>query len=446
MSRRSAQAAVGAGAILALILATCTPTQSAQALPMYAQRSGRTCANCHESPTLDSPEGWENPELAARKCNMSCMSCHVSPTGGGLRNTGGRYYGRSTLAMTHTEERSYSDHGREALPSGLLWRVHQQAPPMPAGGEPHGGDAGPEQVEHDMALWDDRYDDLNADPTWQLGGDARVAYWSGNGKTFPMQANLHGAWHPLEHLTLQGTVAATSRESSRPLYAREATLMVHELPYMGWVRAGTFLPAYGLYLDDHTRITREWVEQDVSTSLDTVYGVEVGIAPNYPHASASVFANADGGWGTSLTAGWRDLAWSVGGSAMLKQRQGQGRGDLAVMGFNYGFNPFALSNGVPLSLMGETSVGRRTLGDTTKAFMASELEGWWLLRNGVNARFIAEVGNPDLSSKGWQTRYSTGLDISPIPGLTLSGLGRVAVVPGSGEVGRDVLLQAHVWF
>ena len=24
----------------------------AEALPIYAQRSGRTCANCHESPTL----------------------------------------------------------------------------------------------------------------------------------------------------------------------------------------------------------------------------------------------------------------------------------------------------------------------------------------------------------------------------------------------------------
>ena len=447
------QACLGAGAVFALALATCQPAAPAQALPMYALRSGRTCANCHESPTLDDPDGWVNPDLSERKCNMSCMSCHVSPTGGGLRNTGGRYYGRSTMAMFHTEERSYSDNGRELLPNDVRWKVHTKlAPPMPAWGA-SSGDEGPEGDEHAMAFWDSRYDDLNADPTWQLGGDFRVAWWSGNGRTFPMQANLHGAWHPAEHITAQGTIAATSRQSRKaeedpgnPVYAREATVMLHELPYMSWVRAGTFLPAYGMYIDDHTKLTREWVEQDVSSRMDTVYGVEVGTAPNYPHASISAFANKDGGWGTAVTAGWRDLAWSFSGSTMIKQRGGQGRGDLAVVGFSYGFNPFELNNHLPLTLMGETSVGQRTLGGTTQVFMASHLEAWWMLRNGINARLLHEVGNTELGTPSWQHRSSAGLDITPIPGLTLSGIGRVTMSPGAGVVGQDVLLQAHVWF
>lgn len=33
-----------------------TPSVAA-ALPMYAQRSGRTCANCHVSPTYEDPDG-----------------------------------------------------------------------------------------------------------------------------------------------------------------------------------------------------------------------------------------------------------------------------------------------------------------------------------------------------------------------------------------------------
>ncbi len=43
----------------------------AEALPMYAQRSGRTCANCHVSPTLEDEKGWENPELMTESARCS---------------------------------------------------------------------------------------------------------------------------------------------------------------------------------------------------------------------------------------------------------------------------------------------------------------------------------------------------------------------------------------
>ncbi|MEO1173319.1 MAG: hypothetical protein AAFX94_14900, partial [Myxococcota bacterium] len=91
-----------------------------EALPMYAMRSARTCGNCHLSPTYEDPDGWDNPELAYRKCNMSCMACHVNPTGGGMRAVGGRYYGQSTLSMYTLQERSYSDTGRELFSAKTL--------------------------------------------------------------------------------------------------------------------------------------------------------------------------------------------------------------------------------------------------------------------------------------------------------------------------------------
>ena len=54
MDRILGGAAVAAAVIGVLVLSA---NQPAEALPMYAQRSGRSCANCHVSPTLEDPEG-----------------------------------------------------------------------------------------------------------------------------------------------------------------------------------------------------------------------------------------------------------------------------------------------------------------------------------------------------------------------------------------------------
>ena len=179
-------------------------SSSAEALPMYALRSGRTCGNCHVSPTYQDERGFENPDLPERKCNMSCISCHTNPTGGGLRNASGRYYGQSTLAMLPLQERSYHDYDRELLSAELVRdfrsrftrRLRGAADAMPAeqripydfaavkDGEGQGQDGGwsnfgkPALHPSRYAYWDGRYNDLNADPMVNLGADIRAAYWS----------------------------------------------------------------------------------------------------------------------------------------------------------------------------------------------------------------------------------------------------------------------------
>lgn len=448
-------------------------TTLAHALPQYAQRSGRSCANCHVSPTLEDEEGWENPELWDRKCTMACIACHTDPTGGGARNTSGRYYSQSTLALVHFQDRDYADHGREVFDNDFLWKVQQFARrdlpegrtipsnseeaeagigqpakgPWQAVGEPAGG-------HQTMAYWDGRYATMNADPLFQIGGDARLAYWSGTGTFFPMQADLHASLHPVHHLTFAGTLAARGRtnglvQPEARFFPRRLFVMAHELPGMSWVKAGLFMPSFGTFTADHTQPTRSLFEMNVNGSQDVVAGVEVGTAPNYPFVVASVFANdtsmltggeADTGWGAAVNGGWRDLAWSLTGHAQVRQRQQQGRGDLYAVGVAGGLNPAEFTP-VPLTWLGEVTAGQRVVGDVVSNPVAAFSELGLRPLNGVVLFQKSDV----LVEGGLQHRHGGGVQITPVPGWSLEGTARAVFVPGM-PVGSDVLAQTHLWF
>lgn len=445
----------------------------AQALPLYGQRSGRSCANCHVSPTLEDDEGWENPELLDRKCTLSCVSCHVDPTGGGLRNASGRYYARSTLGLVHTEDRDYSDHGREVFSSDFLWKVQQVTRRSPPEGRTIPSDLeearegigdgakGPWQAVGDplggtatMAFWDGRYGALNADPLFQVSGDGRLAYWSGTDTFFPMQADLHGAFHPVHHLTFAATAAARGSTSgfSQPqarFFPRRAFVMLHELPGMSWAKAGLFMPAFGTFSADHTRPTRSRFEMDLTGSDDVVAGVEVGTAPNYPFLVGSVFANdtsaitggnADRGWGAALQGGYRELAWSLTGHAQVRRRQGQGRGDLTAVGIAGSWNPAEYTS-VPLTWLGEVTAGQRVVGDLTSWPVAATSELSLRPWNGIVVGEVSDV----LWEGGLQHRHGPMVQVMPFPGLSLEATVRAVVSPGM-PVGTDVLAQTHLWF
>ncbi|MCB9765551.1 MAG: hypothetical protein H6739_37600 [Alphaproteobacteria bacterium] len=466
-----ALAALSGAAVLAL-------SEPAQALPMYAQRSGRTCANCHVSPTLEDPEGWDNPELLQRKCTLSCVSCHTDPTGGGMRNASGRYYGQSTVAIVPTQERSYSDHHRELLSSDQIWRIQQFLDADPKTTEAHGertipsdwteaqagvgaGQTGNQAAwghplggDDVMAFWDGRYDDLNADPLLNLSGDFRAAWWSGSRTFFPMQAELSASLHPMHHLMFMGTVAAKGHTTggAGPVFPRRAFVMANELPGMSWVKAGIFMPSFGTYTDDHTLYVREGFEQDVSDPDDTVLGVEVGTAPNYPFAQASVFLDdpaqllgpvPGAGWGAAVNGGFRDLGWSLSGHAQLRDRDGKGKGDLLAAGVAWGFNPAYYLERVPMTLLGEVSMGRRTVGGSSEAFAASWAEASWMVRNGVTAKARHEMKLPT-STMVLEQRYGLGVDVGLLPGVTLGAMGRVS--PYGGVWRKDLFVQAHLWF
>lgn len=473
---------------LLLLLVLLLAPSSAFALPMYAQRSGRTCGNCHVSPTYQDQDGWENPELSKRKCNMSCQGCHTNPLGGGLRNTSGRYYGQSTLSMFSLQERSYSDYGREVLPAAVANRLRlQYSAQIPGRGgkktipsnwkeaqEGVGGDqtegwnvfGRPFGEASEYAYWDGRYGDLNPDPMVQLGGDFRFAYFSGSKSFFPMQADLHASVHPIEHVTAMGTLAARGRtagpvatftQERLPFFARNAFLMAHEFPMMAYAKAGIFMPSFGTYIDDHTSFTREFLEMDVSNADDTVLGVELGMAPNYPFAQVSFFRNMtpygapDGtnpGFGGAANFGWRDLGFSVTGSLMLKRRDLEARGNLDAASVGWGFNPAYFWEGLPLTYMGEFAIGRRQrpLTGDNAPFWAMYHEVWWTVFNGISVRGKYDAGSRDADlANNLEHRFSAALDISPVPGVTFIAQGRVLLHPDTGP-SADVFIHTHLWF
>lgn len=444
---------------------------TAAALPLYAQRSGRTCGNCHVSPTLEDPEGWHNPELLRRKCTMSCVVCHTDPTGGGLRNTSGRYFGASTVSVLSSQERSYSDLDRELLSSETLWRWRQRLSRPPAGqgrtvpsdrdeveagigagqsGNLWAAGGSPEPIE--MSFWDGRYANLSADPRIQLGGDARLAWYSGTSTVFPMQLELHGAVHPVHHLTATGTLAARSTEDGRGVHARRLFAMIHELPGMAWARAGVFQPSFGTLLDDHTAPIRTLFEASAAAPINTVWGLEVGAAPNYPFAQASVFlhdtsalgSDPDQGGGAAVHGGWRDLDWSLSGHAQIRRRRRQGQGDLEAVGIAWGLSPRSTWSSVPITWLGELTTGRRTTEDQVAVPVAAMGELSALIRNGIVARIRSDAWG-ELARPGLQQRHGLVLVVSPLPGLTMEGTSRVLITP-AGTPRADALAQLHVWF
>lgn len=457
------------------------------ATPLYTARAGRTCDNCHTSPNL-----WHDPDdIGQRKCTLSCASCHVDPNGGGLRNVSGRYYSRSTLSLLAFADRPLDD---LAVDPGAIRRWLDGDPePAQPGTEPSSGPIAPADrpldprpagspkandgpnwgrpafhASSEMALLDGRYGDLNADPLLQLGGDARFGYWSPGSLVFPMQLDLHAAVHPVEHLTVSTTVGArgrargfdaTAREDP-PILARDLWVMTHEWPYLGYARVGRFLPAFGWRLDDHTTYTRRPFGMSQEDPGNRVVGAEVGYSGNYPYASLSAFKPAprtgsnpfatDDGWGSAVSAGWRDLGWSLGGSAMIRSRPLGGGGDTLDTSVQWSLNPWRWWKNVPVTYLGELAYGRlqRPFSGNETWQLAQFHQLSWTVHSGIIVHAGYDFWDPDQEVVEDEIhRPRVALELIFLPGLTLRTDVRVGIpAGGAGEEPADVFVQLHGWF
>ena len=454
---------------------------TAHATPMYAARSARTCDNCHVTPNK-----WVNPPIPQRKCNMSCQVCHVDPTGGGARNAAGRFFGRSTLPMIATSPRPTDDWDRNVPMIGRRDRATTYDHNLPRGPNTFAAAAEkfpefeaaiadgwawgtPGGKPHRYGLLQGRYERLNADPVLRVGVDMRLAALLSGPLYFPMQIDIPVVAHPVHHLTLLVNTGARGRSSGyaetfsedHSFYFREAFVMVHEIPFQAYAKAGRFVPSFGLRLDDHTSHIRRGFELDGALPESRVSGLEIGAMPNYPFVNLSWFrmtarqhspnrwdiADGDDGWGTAVNAGWRDLSWSVGASALFRRRDVSDGGDTSSYGIYGVLNPWRNRKQLPLTYQAEYDFGnlQRPSGRRTQqAAFYQELN--WVAYNGVVVLLAHDWADPDGEIVDDEDhRLQLGLQVTPVAGVTIDGRFR-ALMPASGKFAdSDLFIQVHLY-
>jgi hypothetical protein len=190
-----------------------------------------------------SPRPADALPLYAARQGLPCKACHFDPQGGGARREFGFLYERNRHDLT-PEER-WADIGlSNKLGDALYFGTNLRQQYLFA---------------------------------HQFGSDSTDV-----STFFPMQGALYVVFAPLPQVTVQ---------YNRDLRAtRDAWVMVHDLPYGLYVRAGQFRVPFGMRIDDHTGAMRAGFRDALNGSFGTSGflpydprsvegGVEAGITP-----------------------------------------------------------------------------------------------------------------------------------------------------------------------
>jgi hypothetical protein len=288
-----------------------------------------------------------------------------------------------------------------------------------------------------------------------------------------MQIDVQVAAQPYQHLTAYLNAGALSKvqgfeattESEPPFAAKEAFLMVHELPFNGYLKAGRFLPQFGVRQEDHTSFTRRDFELDQGILESRAFGVELGVNANYPYANVALFRpgprdefyRSDNdvptfgvdGLGASLNVGYRELGWQLGASLLTRSRKLEDGGDTRSVSVQWGLNPWFYFDRLPLTYTGEYVFGtleRSFSGQQTQQF-ASFHELNYTPLNGINLKAKIDLADSDFAVRDdHQVRYSIAGEVIILPGVKLSLSARVVALPGAEVVyGRDLFVQLRLW-
>ena len=426
---------------------------SAGATPLYSVDSSHACNTCHVEPI-----GWENPDYSDRRCSLDCQGCHISPTGGGARTPLGQFYGREILAMFG---------GRPSATANPMQYLQDGAPSEGRYSLFGGGFEGwwPGDVAHRDI--DDRYGSINPSPTWQVGSDIRMAIFDsfsdeddpsteeteGNVVWFPMELQLYLATHPTANTTVYADIGYQGRRDSVSdnavdrIWLREAFVMLHDLPYAGYVRAGHFNLPYGWRIPDHTAFIRKGMFDQYRQGT----GIEVGFAPNEGWANLMLYTQgidawpgdvSTSGYGVTAQGGVRFLGYQLGMSAHFMSSTDDATPSEAMFGPLWGVNAH------PFIYLGEIDF-RRTFDGNAEA--ANQLFAYHEIRytgvTGFTPFGRMEWRDLDLTIRDdHANRFATGFDFNPYRYMQITTLLRHQLAVGDTIPGiSDLMIQFHFY-
>jgi hypothetical protein len=314
------------------------------------------------------------PKFASR-LNVSCKSCHVNPTGGGLRNAFGTSYGQEDL-------------------------------PIPTWQEQYG--------------LEDFSTQLNS--VISIGANFRTLYFSqqtggSSSRTsfFQMQSDVY-----LSAKLAKKTFLYLNRGIGNRF---EAFGLAGILPLDGYVKAGWFVPNFGLRVDDHNIFTRDKTLFAFGGGHDA--GIELGFSPGALEFTAGITNGATGDRDDNALKAvmargearykFGSISLRGGGSYYNNPRS---TGVLTLLGVHG-----AATLGENLTVLGEF-VQRRSLSNNVKTFgNILYVEADYLLTQGVDLKVGYEYYDPDTKYKtGTESRFVLGLELYLISGIELRPL------------------------
>ncbi|MAF11480.1 hypothetical protein CMK11_13605 [Candidatus Poribacteria bacterium] len=331
---------------------------------------------------------------------------------------------------------------------------------------------GVEKFGNDKLAADDRRDiDAQISDHLRVGGDIRTQAYAyiddldgvegatdttdvSNG-FFTMQADLYANWELTDHASVYIEQDILNRTA-------EVFGMMASEDHEKYIKAGSFLPNYGLRVDDHTAFIRGGnprADRDDGLFWEANYadsGVEMGAEIADFYLTGGIYNG-----GAIATIPDRDDEKAFLGRAERYVELGSLN---ALLGGNvYTNNNSAIEGRMLLAggfvgvggdvwtLMGELDIADKYLADDAGTggltSLAVFVEGTFRVAKGIHIIERFEFFDPDLdleSGRFW--RASLGAELYPIPYLEIKPTFRYTGQPkGSADLG-EVLLQTHWWF
>jgi hypothetical protein len=339
-------------------------------------------------PKFSSRTGWK------------CQACHVNPSGGGMRSAGGVTYGREEL-------------------------------PVPTWSEEFALDEFSTQLTDFIGI----------------GADARTLFFyqqdptEDNNAFFQMQGDIYLNLRLAKKVNLY---------VDKGLYSGfEIFGQANVIPANGFIKAGKFVPNYGLKLDEHRAYIREYTGLSQETGSPYFTGAEVAISPGGATVTGGIYNSADGrgastgsdkaflGRAEGLYEVSDDVVVGVGGNILYKDVQGGKNVFVGGLG-SFSYDTFTLTGEVDMLRKDES--GAKTDG------LVIYGEADYMVVQGLDLKVIYDFYDPDLDVKtGSFSRYSFGFEFFPIAGVEVRPLYRINQEDPTDSTNDEFHLLLHFY-